>query len=226
MKTQRLRPTSLLAGLAPMLACSTALVAHAAAPPVPNPCTLVTVAEMQQIVGPLTGTPRATDPASGETRSWEVPDIVGSMAIRTGGGAILALANGVHTFDFETCECRMLATSPDLNEQVQLADGKVDRRGRFIVGFSDRGMKEARGKLDTLDPGASELRPIDDDIFLTNGPCWSPDDRTFCHADSIRKTIYADDHDIERGTLANRRPQAALRTAASAAFRKISCSRR
>jgi len=65
-KAQRLRPTSLLAGLAAMLACSTAPVAHAAAPPVPNPCTLVTVAEMQQIVGPLTGTPRATDPASGE----------------------------------------------------------------------------------------------------------------------------------------------------------------
>jgi sugar lactone lactonase YvrE len=146
------------------------------------------------------------DPASGETRSWEVPDIVGSMAIRTGGGAILALANGVHTFDFETCECRMLATSPDLNEQVQLADGKVDRRGRFIVGSSDRGMKEARGKLYALDPGTSELRTIDDDIFLANGPCWSPDDRTFYHADSIRKLIYAYDYDIDAGRVSNRRP--------------------
>ncbi len=65
MKTPRLRSTSPLAGLAAMLASSTALVAHAA-PPVPNPCTLVTAAEMQQIVGPLTGSPRATDPASGE----------------------------------------------------------------------------------------------------------------------------------------------------------------
>jgi sugar lactone lactonase YvrE len=52
----------------------------------------------------------------------------------------------------------MLATSPDLNDQVQLADGKVDRRGRFIVGSSDRGMKEARGKLYALDPGATALR--------------------------------------------------------------------
>lgn len=146
------------------------------------------------------------DPASGATRRWSVPNIIGSMAITQDGNAIVALANGVHTLDFATGECRMLATSPDLNEQVQLADGKVDRRGRFIVGSSDRGMKEARGKLYALDPGATSLRAIDTDIFLANGPCWSPDDRTFYHADSIRKLIYAYDYDIDRGTLSNRRP--------------------
>ena len=57
-----------------------------------------------------------------------------------------------------------------------------------------------------LDPGATELRAIDSDIFLSNGPCWSLDDRTFYHADSIRKLIYAYDYDIERGTVSNRRP--------------------
>jgi L-arabinonolactonase len=138
--------------------------------------------------------------------SWDVPDIIGSMALRAGGGAIVALANGVYTLDFETGECRMLASSSDLNDQVQLADGKVDRRGRFIVGSSDRGMKEARGKLYALDPGAIALREIDDDISLSNGPCWSPDDATFYHADSIRKMIFAYDYNIEEGTLSNRRP--------------------
>ena len=146
------------------------------------------------------------EPSSGETRSWDVPDIIGSMAIRAGGGAIVALANGVHMLDFETGTCTMFASSPDLNDQVQLADGKVDRRGRFIVGSSDRGMKEARGKLYVLEPGSTQLRAIDDDIFLANGPCWSPDDRMLYHADSIRKIIYAYDYDIETGTVANRRP--------------------
>jgi sugar lactone lactonase YvrE len=146
------------------------------------------------------------DPAAGTTQTWTVPNIIGSMAVRKGGGAIVALANGVHTLDFATGACRMLATSPDLNEQVQLADGKVDRRGRFIVGSSDRGMKEARGKLYALDPGATALRQIDSDIFLANGPCWSPDDRRFYHADSIRKLIYVYDYDLVSGTLSNRRP--------------------
>jgi L-arabinonolactonase len=144
------------------------------------------------------------DPASGTTRSWDVPDVIGSMALRAGGGAVVALTNGVHTLDFGTGECRMLASSPDLNDQVQLADGKVDRRGRFIVGSSDRGMKEARGKLYALG-GDAALREIDDDIFLSNGPCWSPDDKILYHSDSIRNTIFAYDYEVETGTAQNRR---------------------
>lgn len=146
------------------------------------------------------------DPATGATQRWSVPQIIGSMAIGRDGNAIVALANGVHRLDLATGACRLLATSPDLDAQVQLADGKVDRRGRFIVGSSDRGMKEARGKLYALDPGATALRQIDDDIFLANGPCWSPDDKVFYHADSIRKQIYAYDYDITQGTVSRRRP--------------------
>ena len=54
--------------LAPILVAASALVAGAAhaAPPPPDPCKLVTVAEMQQIVGPLNGAPKGTDPKSGE----------------------------------------------------------------------------------------------------------------------------------------------------------------
>lgn len=37
-----------------------------AATPQPNPCKLVTVAEIQQIVGPLKEAPTATDPSTGE----------------------------------------------------------------------------------------------------------------------------------------------------------------
>lgn len=144
------------------------------------------------------------DPASGVTRTWDVPDTIGSMALRTGGGAVVALANGVHTLDLDSGTCAMLATSADLNEMVQLADGKVDRRGRFIVGSSDRAMKDARGKLYAL--GAEPvLREIDNDIFLSNGPCWSPDDTILYHSDSIRNTVYAYDYDPETGTAANRR---------------------
>jgi L-arabinonolactonase len=145
------------------------------------------------------------DPESETVRTWDVPDIIGSMALNTNGGAIVALATGVHKLDFETGACTMLATSPDLNSMVQLADGKVDRRGRFIVGSSDRGMKDARGKIYALDPDASVLREIDKAITLSNGPCWSPDNKTFYHADSIRNAIFAYDYDIETGTLMNKR---------------------
>jgi len=144
-------------------------------------------------------------PCSGQTRQWSVPDIIGSMALRSAGGAIVALANGVHCLDFSTGICTPLASSEDLNDMVQLADGKVDRSGRFIIGSSDRGMKDARGKLYALDPGSKTLREIDRGIALSNGPCWSVDGAVFYHADSIAKTIFAYDYDPSEGRLANRR---------------------
>jgi len=54
--------------LAACFAAAPVLLAGAshAAPSPPDPCKLVTVAEMQQIIGPLTGAPTGTDPKSGE----------------------------------------------------------------------------------------------------------------------------------------------------------------
>jgi sugar lactone lactonase YvrE len=146
------------------------------------------------------------DDATGAVRQWDVPEIIGSMAIcQDGNAAIVALSSGVHRLDFATGECALVASSPDLNEQVQLADGKVDRRGRFIVGSSDRSMQSARGKLYVLDPGANELRAIDEGIILANGPCFSNDDTVLYHADSQALTIFAYDYDIATGTVSNKR---------------------
>jgi hypothetical protein len=50
----------------PLLAFGMAVGAAQAATAPPEPCKLVTVSEMQQIVGPLSGAPKPTDPASGE----------------------------------------------------------------------------------------------------------------------------------------------------------------
>ena len=145
------------------------------------------------------------DPANGDLKSWDVPDIVGSMALRKGGGAIVALVTGVHTLDFETGAVEPLALMDPANPELQLADGKVDRRGRFVFGTSDRKMQEATGGLWSLGTDG-KLTQLDDDIHLGNGPCWSPDDKILYHADSLRHLIYVYDYDIETGRASNRRP--------------------
>jgi L-arabinonolactonase len=144
------------------------------------------------------------DPASGDLKTWSVPDIIGSMALRENGGAIVALGTGVHTLDFTTGEVAPLALLDPPDAQVQLADGKVDRAGRFVFGTSHRTMEEPRGGLYSLERG--RLTQLDGDIHLGNGPCWSPDSRTFYHADSLRHLIYAYGYDLETGVVSNRRP--------------------
>jgi L-arabinonolactonase len=48
-------------------------------------------------------------------------------------------------------------------------------------------------------------RVMAEDIFLTNGIAFSPDDRTLYMADSHHKTIYRYDFDLANGAIANRR---------------------
>lgn len=145
------------------------------------------------------------DPASGDQRHWDMPDIIGSMALREQGGAVVALGTGIHTLDFATGEVVPLALLDPPDPEVQLADGKVDRAGRFVFGTSHRTMKEPRGGLYSLGADGA-ITQLDGDVFLGNGPCWSPDDRTLYHADSLRHLIYAYDYDLASGQATNRRP--------------------
>lgn len=144
------------------------------------------------------------EPASGKSRSWDVPGVIGSMALREQGGAIVALADGIYTLDLGSGATQLLARPEGLDPQIQFNDGKVDRRGRFVVGTTDSKAKAPLGCVYVLDTDHG-LTVIDTEITISNGPCWSPDNRTFYFSDSLRNAIYAYDYDIATGRASNRR---------------------
>lgn len=146
------------------------------------------------------------DPTSDATRTWNVGKVIGSMALREQGGAVVALKDGLYTLDFESGAVEPHALPKDLNPRVQFNDGKVDRRGRFVVGSGDSQLRDTQhiGSLYRVDADAS-LTELDTRIAISNGPCWSPDNETFYFSDSLIYSIYAYDYDIETGAVANRR---------------------
>lgn len=146
------------------------------------------------------------DPASGTTRTWNVGKVIGSMALRERGGAVVALRDGIYALDFETGAVAPHALPKDLNPRIQFNDGKVDRRGRFIVGSGDSQLRDTQsiGSLYRLDTNGS-LTELDTKIAISNGPCWSVDNKTLYFSDSLPYSIYAYDYDIETGAVANRR---------------------
>ncbi len=143
------------------------------------------------------------NPASGDHRSWGLPAMIGSMALRERGGAIVALPDGIHALDLESGDVTPFALFDPADPNIQLADGKIDRAGRFVFGTSHRQAKEAIGGLYSLGTDG-RITQLDDGLILGNGPCFSPDDRTLYHADSMRQTIYAYDYDIDTGIATNR----------------------
>ncbi len=140
-----------------------------------------------------------------EIRAWDVPGKIGSLALRKDGeGAIVSLQDGFHKLDFKTGECELFHNpEPDLPAN-RLNDGKVDRRGRFFAGSMDTMEEGASGALYRVDPDFSVTK-VDDGIICSNGPCFSPDDKTFYFQDTWTGEIWAYDYDIETGNLSNRR---------------------
>lgn len=146
-----------------------------------------------------------------EVRTWEVPAPIGSLALRQGGGAVLALETGFHLFDFATGRAELIAHPEAGLDHVRLNDGKVDRQGRFVVGSLDMAMfgpnppATPRGSLYRLDPDLSLTVLQQGGIGVSNGPCWSADGGTFYFADTWANRIWAYDWDRATGTPANRR---------------------
>ena len=139
-----------------------------------------------------------------EVRAWDLPQKIGSLAIRKSGGAVVSLQRGFYFLDFKTGEMQLIYDPEPDKPANRLNDGKVDRRGRFIVGSMDTNECGKNAALYRLDPDLS-VHKIDDQIICSNGPCWSPDDKVFYFADSWSGEIWAYDYDIESGGASRRR---------------------
>ena len=144
------------------------------------------------------------DPRTGQIRHWFIKRDVGAMALRAKGGAVLAANDGFYTFDFDTGALESVCSVNTANGRARLNDGKCDRRGRFFAGGMDDKEELALCSLWRLDTDFS-LAEVDTGIICSNGPCWSPDDKTFYFADTFRKEMWAYDYDITSGDLSNRR---------------------
>lgn len=139
-----------------------------------------------------------------EVRSWDLPDTIGSLALRKGGGAVVALGSGLHLLDFNSGDVELIANPEADKPHNRLNDGKVDARGRFIFGSMDTREGFADGNLFRLDADLS-VHKLDSGFAISNGPCWSPDGSTFYFSDTFSGEIWQYDYNLETGAIANRR---------------------
>jgi len=145
------------------------------------------------------------DPATAATRTWTMPESIGSCGLRANGGAVVALRNGFHLFDFGTERLTFLA-DPEADEpRTRFNDGKVSPDGRFWAGtMDDNPDRRPIGALYRLDPDHSWHKMLDG-LIVSNGLAWSADGRTMFHSDSRGQVINAYEYDLAAGTIANKR---------------------
>lgn len=147
-----------------------------------------------------------TDPATGETETWPMPEPVGCLGLCRSGALVLGLRSGIHRFDPADGSLDLVAAPEPDRPGNRLNDGKVSPEGRFIVGsMHDVPDKKPHAALWSLSPGARECVLLADGFVISNGLAWSPDGRTLWHACSRQAVIWNWDYDPATGTIANQR---------------------
>jgi sugar lactone lactonase YvrE len=143
-------------------------------------------------------------PATGEREAFDLPEEVGAVALRRGGGLVAAARSGFAFCDLERGRLEPIADPERDLDGNRFNDGKCDPLGSFFAGTMDDACERPTGSLYRLAPDLTVER-VDTGYVVTNGPAFSPDGRTMAHNDSLARTILAFDRDPADGALSRRR---------------------
>lgn len=133
------------------------------------------------------------DPASGEERSWDVGERVGTVVPREAGGLVIAGDRGFHFLDEETGEVTAIGDPEPDKADNRFNDGKCSPDGRFFAGSISLVKKTGDARLYRLDPDGS-IHEAFGPVTNSNGIAWSADGRTVYYIDTPRKEILAFDY--------------------------------
>jgi len=144
------------------------------------------------------------DPVTGEDRSVDVGEPVGSVGLRAGGGLVVARKSGFALLDSWESTIRPYAAVESGREETRMNDGACDSRGRFWAGTMHVAGAPGHGSLYRLDPDGLVTRLLPG-VSISNGIAWSPDDGTMYYVDTSTGGIDAFDFDAATGTIGRRR---------------------
>lgn len=144
------------------------------------------------------------DPRTGLDSSFPVPMPVGAVALREGGGMVLAMEDGFWLWGAGLNDPkRFVPVEADMPEN-RMNDGKVDPGGRFWAGTMAYDERLDHAALYRLDPDGTVLTMVSP-VSLSNGMDWSLDATVMYYADSLAHSVDAFDYDARTGAISNRR---------------------
>lgn len=118
--------------------------------------------------------------------------IVGSIALNKDGTLLCAEESGIYKLDLKNNERIFLADFK--NKDRVYNDGKLDAKGRFIVGTSG---KFNNGKLYSFD--GKQVKVLEENITCSNGIAFSKDNKTMYYIDSESHKVAKYKYNLETG---------------------------
>lgn len=141
-------------------------------------------------------------PKSGEIQVFPQTEQVCVIGFREKGGFIAGTEHGFKFWSPEENVLTAIADPEPGKENARFNDGKVDRAGRFWAGtMTPSGATSALYRMDD----DLQYQMMENDITISNGIGWSPDNSLMYYVDSLRFTIYLYDFEIETSEIKNKR---------------------
>jgi sugar lactone lactonase YvrE len=143
------------------------------------------------------------DPVAKTDKQFPVGARFGTVVPIKGGGALVALQNGIFKMDTKTGKLTFLL-NPLGDTSLRFNDGKCDPSGRFWVGTLALDRRRKGAVLYRYDKDKS-LHLMLDSVSISNGIVWTADKKTMYYNDTPTGTIQGFDYDDETGAITNRR---------------------
>jgi L-arabinonolactonase len=138
----------------------------------------------------------------GSTRTWRLPDRLGSLALCVSGKLLLALAKGLFLADIDRPDPELAVTmlvplEADL-PTTRTNDGRTDRAGNFVFGtLNEHPDRAPIGSFYQYSKRHGLRRLALGGVAIPNSICFSPDGRTMYYCDSLSGRILQCRYDAE-----------------------------
>jgi sugar lactone lactonase YvrE len=135
--------------------------------------------------------------------SFNVGEMVGSIAFREKGGLIAGLQNGIAFIDIENKKIEHII-NPQNDPAIRFNDGKCDAAGRFWVGTMALSEEDNKGNLFVVETDLSVKKKIEN-VSISNGIAWNRDKTIMYYINTPTNYVFAFDYNIENGEINNQR---------------------
>jgi sugar lactone lactonase YvrE len=152
------------------------------------------------------------NPTNGATRTWQLEQPAGAVALTDGDELLLAVRDGFAGFVPDTGVATLLVPVQHASREDRLNDGACDRLGRFWAG-SISAKRAPVARLFRLDHDLQASSHVEG-VTVSNGIGWSLDDRWMYYVDTPTRRIDKFEYDLKTGTLGCRSVHCDLQTQA------------
>lgn len=138
------------------------------------------------------------EPVKKNLRKWEFPHRLSLVIPDKQGKYILGLDARVARFDPETEDLEWICEVEKEHPENRFNDGACDGKGRLWAGTMSTKFTQYAGALYCVDLDLEVKKKVDL-VSISNGICWSRDQKTMYYIDSPTRKIQAFDYDLDTG---------------------------